>query len=113
MSRYIVRRYGKPEDVAALVQTQDRLLRAAAEMVKPGGVLVYCVCSLQPEEGGPRVAALAESGAWVAAPVRAEEIPGLPAGAIAADGSLRTLPSQWADLGGWDGFYAARLVRQS
>ena len=103
----------RPEDVAALVQTQDRLLRAAAEMVKPGGVLVYCVCSLQPEEGGPRVAALAESGAWVAAPVRAEEIPGLPAGAIAADGSLRTLPSQWADLGGWDGFYAARLVRRS
>ena len=102
----------RPEDVAALAATQDRLIRAALEMVKPGGIVVYCVCSLQPEEGAPRVAALAESGACALDPIRAEELPGLPPGALRPDGTLRTLPSQWADLGGWDGFYAARLVRR-
>jgi 16S rRNA (cytosine967-C5)-methyltransferase len=102
----------RPEDVAALTAAQDRLLRAAAEMLKPGGLLVYCVCSLQPEEGSPRVAALVESGLVEAAPVRAGEIAGVPEECILADGSLRTIPGQWRALGGWDGFYAARLRRR-
>ncbi len=41
----------RSSDVASLVPVQARLLAAAAEMVKPGGLLVYCSCSLQPEEG--------------------------------------------------------------
>ncbi len=101
----------RPEEVVALAATQDRLLRAAAQMVKPGGLLVYCVCSLEPEEGAPRIAALLESGAVRPEPLRPGEIPGLPREAITAEGDLRTLPSQWAALGGWDGFYAARLRR--
>jgi 16S rRNA (cytosine967-C5)-methyltransferase len=103
----------RPEEVAALTAAQDRLLRAGAEMVKPGGLLVYCVCSLEPEEGAPRVAAIVESGAVEPAPVRAGEIAGLPEEAMLSDGSLRTLPSQWRAFGGWDGFYAARLRRSS
>ena len=102
----------KPGDVAALVGLQDRLLRAAAEMVRPGGLLVYSVCSLQPEEGGPRVAALIESGApFERLAMEPGEIAGLPGFALADSGALRTLPSQWAERGGWDGFYAARLRR--
>ena len=103
----------RPEDVAALAATQDRLLRAAAEMVRPGGALVYCVCSLEAEEGAPRVAALVESGLVAPDPVRPGEIAGAPAEAILSDGALRTFPSQLQALGGWDGFYAARLRRRS
>jgi 16S rRNA (cytosine967-C5)-methyltransferase len=103
----------RPEEVSALAQTQDRLLRAAVEMVRPGGLLVYCVCSLEPEEGAPRVAALLESGLVEPAPLRPGELPGISEPAILTDGALRTLPSQWRALGGWDGFYAARLRRRS
>ncbi len=103
----------RPEEVAALAATQDRLLRAAAQMVKPGGLLVYCVCSLEPEEGAPRVAALLDRSPVRLEPLRPGEIPGLPQEAITPEGALRTLPSHWAALGGWDGFYAARLRRVS
>ena len=101
----------RPEDLAPLAAVQDRLLRAAVEMVKPGGSIVYCVCSLQPEEGLAQVAPLVGSRACAKVPLGPQELPGLPPGAIDRDGNLRTLPSQWADLGGWDGFFAARLMR--
>jgi 16S rRNA (cytosine967-C5)-methyltransferase len=108
-----VLRQKRPEDVAALTAAQDRLLAAAVEMVKPGGRLVYCVCSLEAEEGGPRVARLIESGLVEPDPLAPGELAGLPAEAVLADGGLRTLPSQWAEHGGWDGFFAARLRRRS
>ncbi len=55
----------QPEDVARLAAVQENLLRAAVDMVKPGGTLVYCTCSLEPQEGSRRIAALLESGAPV------------------------------------------------
>lgn len=98
-------------DVASLAATQDRLLRAAADMVKPGGLLVYCTCSLQPEEGPARVAALLVGGVPLSrVPVSVDEIGGL-ADAVTADGDLRTLPCHWSEQGGIDGFYACRLRR--
>jgi 16S rRNA (cytosine967-C5)-methyltransferase len=103
----------RPEDVARLALLQDRLLQAAATMVKPGGLLVYCVCSLQPEEGAARVAPFLGSSPLRIEPLKAGEIPGLPDEAITPEGALRTLPSQFAAPGGWDGFYAARLRRVS
>ncbi|MEC8584862.1 MAG: RsmB/NOP family class I SAM-dependent RNA methyltransferase, partial [Pseudomonadota bacterium] len=101
-----------PGDIARLVDLQTRLLANAAEMVKPGGQLMYCTCSLQPEEGEARVAAfLAERPDWRRAPIAAGEIAG--GGAwLTADGDLRTLPSHLPDAGGLDGFYAARLTRR-
>ena len=58
-----------------------------------------------------RIAALVGSGAPVSVDaVRREEIPGLD-DAVTADGALRTLPCHWAERGGIDGFYAARLRR--
>lgn len=102
-----------PADIAALAAIQERLLAAAATMVRPGGRLVYCVCSLEPEEGPRRIAAFLQSEAGRAFrrhPVAAAELPGL-AEAIGPDGDLRTMPGMWPDRGGLDGFYAARLNR--
>ncbi|HVY84974.1 MAG TPA: RsmB/NOP family class I SAM-dependent RNA methyltransferase, partial [Caulobacterales bacterium] len=97
----------RPTDVRALSELQTRLVEHAHALLKPGGVLVYAVCSLEPEEG-PAVAAQAEaSGRWRRNPIRAEE---LPTEFITADGAMRTLPSHWPDIGGLDGFYAVRLT---
>ena len=99
----------RPRDIAALAAGQDRLLEAAAAMLRPGGRLVYAVCSLQPEEAAPRIAAALALGLRPD-PVRAEEVPGL-AAAITAEGALRTTPALWPERGGMDGFYIALLVR--
>src|ERR1700730_9049500 len=53
----------QPEDVARLAVVQENLLRAAVDMLRPGGTLVYCTCSLEPEEVSERVEALLRSGA--------------------------------------------------
>ena len=100
----------RPTDLAAFVATQTALLKAAVAMVKPGAPIVYSVCSLQPEERRAVVDAVsAETGL-----ARLK----IPAAAIAGenqfltrDGELRTLPSQWGELGGLDGFYCALLRR--
>lgn len=95
----------RPRDLAILCAAQDKLLAAAARLLRPGGRLIYAVCSLQPEEGAPRLPA---AGLRVD-PLRPAELPGLPQ-AIGADGYLRTHPGMWRDLGGMDGFFAARLI---
>jgi 16S rRNA (cytosine967-C5)-methyltransferase len=100
-----------PEDIAALTPLQDRLLAAAVEMIAPGGSLVYAACSLQPEEGPERIAALLAAGAPVArVPIEAGEVFGREDW-LSPDGDLRTLPCHLAELGGMDGFYACRLRR--
>ena len=100
-----------PDDVRRLAALQDRLLLAALRIVKPGGTAVYATCSLQPEEGEPRIAALLAAGAAAErVPVAPAELPGLEA-AVTSAGDLRTLPCYWAESGGIDGFYAARLRR--
>ena len=98
-----------PADVGRLAALQGRLLARAAAMVAPGGLLVYVSCSLQPEECAHKVDAfLASSPKFARIPVLADEIPGLRE-AVTAVGDLRTMPSHWAECGGMDGFYAARL----
>ena len=97
------------EDVGRLSLTQDRLLVHAIELLKPDGILVYAVCSLQEDEGPARLEALlARDGRLRRLPVQPAELPGLE-GAITASGDVRTLPSMWPDRGGLDGFYIARL----
>ncbi len=98
------------EDVEKLGHAQERLLRAAREMVRPGGRIVFCTCSLQPEEGPDVVARLLkEDPALRRLPVTAEEIGGL-GELIDESGDLRCLPSHLDGRGGLDGFYAARLI---
>ncbi|MCL2429412.1 MAG: rRNA cytosine-C5-methylase [Alphaproteobacteria bacterium] len=100
----------RARDLAALAAAQDRLIDAAAAMLRPGGRLIYAVCSLQSEEGRARIApAIARTG-LVAAPFTAEELAMLPE-ARTTEGYLRTHPGLWPERGGMDGFFAARLVR--
>ena len=106
-----------PGDLAKLAGLQARLLDRAADLVRPGGRLVYCVCSLEPEEGEAQAAAfLARRPDFARLPVQPEEIGGL-ADLIGSDGGLRTLPVHLPHaeprLSGLDGFYAARLVRRA
>jgi 16S rRNA (cytosine967-C5)-methyltransferase len=106
-----VARLKQPEDVARLTIVQDNLLRAAVDIVRPGGTLVYCTCSLEAEEGPERVAALLRSGAPVEhRPIMADQI-GAPPEWVTPQGDLRTLPCHLAEHDGLDGFYAARLVK--
>ena len=102
-------------DVGALMALQKRLLHKAVTLLKPGGTLVYCTCSLEPEEGEQAIAALlAAESAVRRAPIDAGEVAGL-AEIVTAEGDLRTLPCHLPHndprLGGLDGFYAARLVK--
>jgi 16S rRNA (cytosine967-C5)-methyltransferase len=102
-------------DIAALSALQKRLLQRAVALLKPGGTLVYCTCSLEPEEGEQAVASLLAAEPDVRrAPIEAGEVAGL-SEIVTANGDLRTLPCHLphADprLGGMDGFYAARLVK--
>jgi len=102
-------------DIAALTTLQKRLLQRAVALLKPGGTLVYCTCSLEPEEGEQAIASLlaTESG-MRRVPVEADEVAGL-SEIVTANGDLRTLPCHLPHtdprLGGLDGFYAARLVK--
>jgi 16S rRNA (cytosine967-C5)-methyltransferase len=103
----------RAQDVASLAPAQDRLLAAAARMLRPGGRLIYAVCSLEREEGEGAVArALAAGHGLAHAPFTAGELAALPE-ALTKDGFLRTTPALWADRGGMDGFFAARLIRTS
>lgn len=105
-----VMRLKRPTDVKALTEMQDRLIAAAIAMLRPGGRLIYSVCSLQPEEGAPRIgAALARRGVR-SDPFMPEELAALPE-ARSPDGYLRTHPALWPERGGMDGFFAARLIR--
>ena len=81
-------------------------------MVKPGGLLVYCTCSLEPEEGGERVAAFLANGApFEPVPIEPAEVGGL-GELLTPAGELRSLPCHLAAAGGIDGFFAARMRRR-
>jgi 16S rRNA (cytosine967-C5)-methyltransferase len=98
----------KPRDVTALAEGQHALLHAAARLLKPGGRLVYAVCSLQPEEGVAQAAA--GVAGLMAAPFTTRDLPGLQQ-AVTAAGHVRTSPAYWPDAGGMDGFFCARFVK--
>ncbi|WP_336760575.1 transcription antitermination factor NusB [Asaia sp. VD9] len=101
----------RPRDVLALAKDQDKLIDAAGAMLKPGGVMLYAVCSLQDEEGPQRVAAALKRG-WALEPFTAEELASMPE-ALTKQGTFRTHPGMWAERGGMDGFFAARLRKTS
>jgi 16S rRNA (cytosine967-C5)-methyltransferase len=102
-------------DIAGRVRLQRNLLRNAAKCLAPGGVLIYCVCSLEPDEGE-------QQAQWVLAnlpelellPVTAAELPGLTE-AVTAQGTVRTHPGMapGKQNGGMDGFFVARFRRRS
>jgi len=102
-------------DIATMTALQNRLLQKAVTLLRPGGTLVYCTCSLEPEEGELAIAALLASESGMRrAPIEAGEVAGLRE-ILTAEGDLRTLPCHLPHpdprLAGLDGFYAARLVK--
>jgi 16S rRNA (cytosine967-C5)-methyltransferase len=104
------------DDIVKLSAFQRRLLDRAVALVKPGGTLVYCTCSLEPEENEERVAdLLAREPGLRRAPIGSAEVFGC-AEFISKDGDLRTLPCHFphsdSRLAGIDGFYAARLIKE-
>ena len=103
-------------DVTRLATIQADLLEAAARLVRPGGRLVYCTCSLEAEEGPDQIRAfLSRNPSFERQAVVAADVGGL-AEVVTAIGDVRTLPSQLAHsepgYSGIDGFYIARLVRR-
>ena len=95
-----------PRQIAELTELQAALLARAATWVKPGGSLVYAVCSLERAEGEEQAAAVTLSPD----PVRADELPdGL---APTPEGWVRTDPAMLAEAGGLDGFFIARWRAQ-
>lgn len=101
------------EDISALQSVQWELATTALGWLKPGGHLVYATCSLQPEEGEAVIEAIlkAADGAVEISPITADEA-GDFAASIRPDGTMRILPSDYANIGGVDGFYIARLKSQ-
>ena len=100
-----------PKSLSQLVKLQRRLLARAADWVKPGGQLLYAVCSLQPEEGHPQVTRLlGERPDFRLNPNLTTTVSKLPEGLI-VEGCLRSMPHHLGDQGGMDGFFAARLER--
>ncbi|MFM2257082.1 MAG: hypothetical protein RIQ28_929 [Pseudomonadota bacterium] len=99
-----------PRQIAELAELQAEMLDRAASWVKPGGMLVYATCSLEPEEGEAQADGFLERhGDFAKAPID----PGLlPSGIDPADGYVRTLPGMLAEQGGLDGFFIACLQRK-
>ena len=95
-----------------LAAIQSAMLDRAADWVKPGGVLVFATCSLEPVEGEAQAEAfLGRHPEYATLPATTDE---MPAGISAnAQGHVRTMPPMLADQGGLDGFFVARFVRKS
>ncbi len=107
----------RASDIPVLAALQSRMLDRAAALLRPGGRLVYCTCSIEPEEGEAQIVALLRRNPDLArSPIALAEIDGL-AESLTPLGELRTLPCHPARLDppilGLDGFYAARLVRKT
>nr|WP_302054029.1 transcription antitermination factor NusB [Sphingomonas tagetis] len=100
----------RPRVIAEMAEMQAALLPRAAKWVRPGGLLVYATCSLEPEEGEAQIERFLSAHADFAIDrVSADE---LPAGLYAHErGWLRTLPGMLAEQGGLDGFFMVRLMR--
>ena len=98
-----------PEQVQSMAAKQFALMRAAARLLRPGGRLVYCVCSAQPEEGEAVAArALAQLPLQPLAITPERAVYGRE---FIRGHALRIPPGAWADKGGLDAFYMAMFVR--
>jgi 16S rRNA (cytosine967-C5)-methyltransferase len=94
----------KPSDLAVMASAQRALLRAAARIVRPGGLLIYSTCSLEIEENDAQIESfLADHPDFVLEPPPEGVVPA----AVLDAGRLRTLPQRHAV----DGAFAARLRR--
>jgi 16S rRNA (cytosine967-C5)-methyltransferase len=96
-----------------LIALQGELLDHAWSLVKPGGRLVFCTCSLLPDEGEVQVDEALERHPDMVVDRSALDLPGVSPEWITAEGGLRLRPDYWADIGGMDGFYIACLHKRA
>lgn len=103
----------KPADIPRLAALQLCMLGHVATLLKPDGLLIYAVCSLQQEEGPDVIEAFLKTHpAFQRVPVTPSDFSGWQEG-VTSKGDLRTLPHHMQEWGGMDGFYAARLKKIS
>jgi 16S rRNA (cytosine967-C5)-methyltransferase len=99
----------RPPIIAENSELQAKLLDRAAQWLKPGGSLVYSVCSLEPEEGEKVVRAFLQRNCEFQIEPPQEFPAFLP---VSGEGWVRILPGLLESDGGIDGFFMARLVRR-
>ncbi|MEO9628926.1 MAG: RsmB/NOP family class I SAM-dependent RNA methyltransferase [Sulfitobacter sp.] len=92
-----------------LIELQSELIDHAWTLLKPGGRLVFCTCSLLPDEGEVQVDEALERHGDMTVDRAALQLPGVAAEWVTEEGGLRLRPDFWADKGGMDGFYIACL----
>ncbi len=97
-----------PERIAALGAVSRRILGAAARLLAPAGMLLYVVCSLEPEETSEVVASLLEEREDLARVPLSGQVPPRMASLVDEDGALRLAP----EAHGTDGYFAALLIRR-
>ncbi|PUB17591.1 RsmB/NOP family class I SAM-dependent RNA methyltransferase [Yoonia sediminilitoris] len=96
-------------EFGALIAQQETMIDHALTLLKPGGRLVFCTCSLLPDEGEVQVEDALERHPHLQADRSALDIPGVDPAWITDEGGLRLRPDYWPDLGGMDGFYMSVL----
>ena len=97
-------------DLAKLVRLQESLLVRSSQLVKPGGKLIFCTCSLEVEEGESQIERfLSTSNSFKRQTIKDNEVGGH-SPFINEQGDLRTLPFYLKEVGGIDGFFASRLI---
>ena len=106
-----IARTKRSDDVLRLAELQKSMLEKAIKNLLPGAILVYSVCSLQPEEGPDVVEAVMAKHGDIKRLSIDPTIFGLPKAAVTDNGYIRTLPCHFADHGGMDGFFIALLQR--
>ncbi len=100
-----------PKDIQALAEIQRRLLDAAVSMMPPSGILIYCVCSLQAQEGREQIKALLDRNGTVKRKgIEVAELSGFENSRL-KNGDVQTLPHHIS--GGMDGFFISRLIKVS
>ena len=95
----------------ALFDLQEAMLDHALSLLSPGGRLIYCTCSLLPDEGEVQVEEALKRHTGLRTDPDALLRPGIEPEWRTEEGGLRLRPDYWADQGGMDGFYIACLRR--
>ena len=96
-------------DFGTLIALQEEMLDHAWSLLKPGGRMVFCTCSLLPDEGEVQIDEALERHPDMSVDAGALDLPGIDPAWISSEGGLRLRPDFWSDLGGMDGFYIACL----
>ena len=97
--------------ISGLIELQAQMIDHAISLLKPGGRLVFCTCSLIPDEGEVQVEEALSRHAGLTIDATATDRPGLSPDWRTSEGGLRLRPDYWAEEGGMDGFYCAVLKK--